>query len=232
MNGPQDHCGICLYRSVMHPPLPCFTGRWSFSNGYVPPKPHRALRAFRIPASLLLLAPLMLMACGEGGSTTNHPVATQTLPPTVSPTSSSTASPTVSPTPSPIVTTYQLIEGSTISFASPWPYTVDVPTEPLSGTFEVIPGPFPTPIEGNMVFYRVITRIDFQSLVFTVTGVGTLVGVTTPGSGHVTMQVTAAIKGPVWLMGTAPLSVMSGGMINGLQISGDGYSITIVATSE
>lgn len=177
---------------------------------------------------------IAIVSVGCGGESAHSGRATQTPSGTGTPRVS--AAPTSSPTLTSI--TYRLTEGSTISAAVPAPDLAGVPPEPLSGTFEVMPRPLPppppTPIEGNVLFDLVITRVDFQSSHFTVSGnAGELVGVTIPGPGQVFMQIIAAINGEaVSLSGAAPLPVISDGTINGLEILGGRYSVVIDAMSE
>jgi hypothetical protein len=141
--------------------------------------------------------------------------------------------PTPLPTATPIVTVmhYELVAGSTITYVPPPEAAAPIPPEPLMGAFEVMPT---EPQEGNSLFAFAVTRIALQSAHFTVKGdAGSLTAVTIPEQGFVELEVTATIEGEdVSLYGVAPLSVLSGGTrpaINGLEISGGGYTVTIFA---
>jgi hypothetical protein len=85
-----------------------------------------------------------------------------------------------------------------------------------------------------MLFDFAITTLNFQSEHFTVTGtIGGLAGVTIPGPGQLLMQTSVVINGqPVQLVGSGPLSLFSNDTIGGLQISGQGYALTIVANAQ
>ena len=103
----------------MHPLPLCLTTRQRFSfTSYVPPEPPGALCAFRNPVSIVvLLVPLLLVACGG-----NH--------------SGAPAGERVS---------YTLTPGSQIVFSPPPPIKAPTIVQPLSGTFTVVRGAVPGP---------------------------------------------------------------------------------------
>ena len=195
---------------------------------------------------------ITLTACGsgQGGGGTATPTATIIVEPSPVPQPTRTATPTATATvePSPgrqptttatpvSVTTYRLTDGSVISFTPPAGDLVATAPEPLSGTFVVEPEPFPppTPIVGNAYVYGVITALSFQSAHFSVTGnSGSLAVITIYYPGQLAAQAFVQINGtPVSLLGMCPLSIICNALnISGLQLSGDGYSLTIYATSD
>jgi hypothetical protein len=108
------------------------------------------------------------------------------------------------------------------------------PPEPLSGTFDLVSAPRP-PV-GNLYLYYQISNITFQSEHYGVTGTSGVFSVATiPGPITVSMSASVTINGQaVPLEGTisSPIISQGGDMITGLHISGNGFTITINASSE
>jgi hypothetical protein len=187
--------------------------------------------------SMVLAVGLSLIGCGddENAAPTPTPAATSTALGTATPT------PTVTPV-IPETATFQLQDGSTISFTPATPGPGSISPEPLGGTFHLVfqpcppLSPPPTPCEPDAFYAFAITNLDFYNPDLTVTGnAGNLIGHPVPGKGQVSMQADVTINGvPVSLTGTAPLMTVafSCGTITGLEISGNGYTIVIFATLE
>jgi hypothetical protein len=137
-------------------------GRSPFSDRYVLQRPCLILRAFRIAARVVSVAPLMLMACGGGGGgeVSSIPTPTPTLRVTGMPSPTVTPSPTPSPSSTPATITYRLTEGSTILFMPPTPGPTPPAPQPLSGTFTVVRS---EPQPPNTLFQFTITDMDLQA---------------------------------------------------------------------
>ena len=179
-----------------------------------------------------------LAACGDNDDAAPTPTPTQTATATLTATATATPTSTPTATPSPTSTVailFRLTEGSMISLVPPTPDAAGIPPEPLSGAFELVSAPPSS--EGNVLFSYAVASITFQSAHFAIAGEsGALWALTIPLPVIVRMQASVTINGQTVLIeGSNPSSVIpccSGTIINGLQISGSGYSLVINAVSQ
>lgn len=198
-------------------------GRSPFSDSYVAQGSSAVLRAFRILASVVLLAPLTLIACGgseHGSAVPAGATATPTQTPTATFTPTSTATPIPSATPT-VSITYRLTEGSTILFVPPTPSASPTGPQSLSGTFSVAQSePWPP----NTLFQFTVMNIDFRTPSgLTVSsghpgpfgcdgelGLGCLSAVTIDQPPRAWLSAIASIDGDeVWLAGAGPREAAS-----------------------
>ena len=135
-------------------------------------------------------------------------------------------------TPTPASITYQLTEGSQIVALDPSSAAQPGPPEPLSGTLVIAPSA--PPIPPNTIFSFTIRSLTLRSPSFTVESSAGSLSATTFRHTEMVMFTTASINGQVIdLSGSGPRDgTINKPAINGLPLSGGGYTLTLFAVSQ
>jgi uncharacterized Zn-binding protein involved in type VI secretion len=140
------------------------------------------------------------------------------------------------PTRTPFMVRYRLTEGSSVTYSPPTPGpSPSIVEEPLSGTFDVVAV---EPTQGNTVSAFSITSVEFQSVDFTIMGnMGSITVLALYQDGALETGLTVSINGQqVSLSGdttaTGHVTSYYPPFFSAVEVSGNGYSLTLFAVPE